>query len=465
LKVKIELVDLVIKVLKKFGVDKAIFYTSAARVIQAFTGVVTIFFVARFLSGVEQGFYYTFGSILAIQVFFELGLNGIITQYVAHEVSHLQWDSDDSLSGSAPHLSRLSSLLHLGVKWYSIIAGLLFIILLITGLVFFSRYDTSGGVVSWNIPWIILSFSTTLAFLVNPVLAFIEGLGKVKEVAKMRLLQQILTTFLIWICLVSGAKLYASGLSNIFGLLLLLNLLFFNKYRRIFVNIWKSLGKERIGYRSEIFPYQWKIALSWVSGFFIFQLFNPVLFATDGAVVAGQMGMTLAALNGILSLSFSWMSTKVPLYSSLIAQKKYDQLDNIFNRTLTQSVLINSSGLVFLFLAVYLLKYFQLPLGNRFLPYIPLLLMMAPIFLNQFVSSWATYLRCHKQEPMLVISIVGAIATSLSTIILGKYFGVLGITTGFCILTIIMFPWSHYIFKTKKILWHEDLPSRSGPVQ
>jgi hypothetical protein len=54
---------------KKIGIDGAIFYTLLARVIQAFTGIVTIFFVAKFLSGVEQGFYYTFGSILEIQVF------------------------------------------------------------------------------------------------------------------------------------------------------------------------------------------------------------------------------------------------------------------------------------------------------------------------------------------------------------------------------------------------------------
>ncbi|MFK2504393.1 hypothetical protein ACIXPB_19920, partial [Bacteroides fragilis] len=87
-------------------------------------------------------------------------------------------------------------------------------------------------------------------------------------------------------------------------------------------------------YKTEIFPYQWKIALSWISGYFIFQLFNPVLFATEGAVIAGQMGMTLAALNGIQSLSLSWMTTKIPLYSGLIAQKQYRQLDIIFNRTL-----------------------------------------------------------------------------------------------------------------------------------
>ena len=57
--------------LRKIGVDGAIFYSSLARVVQASTGIITVFFIARFLTGVEQGFYYTFGSILAIQVFFD----------------------------------------------------------------------------------------------------------------------------------------------------------------------------------------------------------------------------------------------------------------------------------------------------------------------------------------------------------------------------------------------------------
>jgi O-antigen/teichoic acid export membrane protein len=450
------LIDIIKIVLQKFGVNKAIFYTSLNRIIQASTGVITIFFVAKFLTGAEQGFYYTFGSILAIQVFFELGLNGIITQYVAHEVSHLNWNSETNLSGPENHLSRLSSLLHLGVKWYSLIAGILFLILMITGFVFFNKYDSSGGSVSWTVPWIILSVSTTLAFLLNPILAFIEGLGKVKQVAMMRLIQQMVTTFIIWTCLISGTKLYASGISNVIALLVLIFILFFNKYRNLLINIWKVLGSDRVSYKNEIFPYQWKIALSWLRGYFIFQLFNPVLFATGGAVLAGQMGMTLAALNGIFSLSFSWMSTKVPLFSGLIAQNKYGELDNIFNKTLKQSALINGLGLITFFILIFGLRYYRIPLGNRFLPYLPLILMMIPVFLNQFISSWATYLRCHKQEPFLIPSIVGAIATSLSTIILGKYFGVVGMTAGYCFLTFFGgLVWGAIIFRTKKTVWHK----------
>ena len=78
-----------IDIAHKIGMDKSIAYSSGARVVGGITGVGSIFFISTFLTGVEQGFYFTFGSILALQVFFELGLTGIMTQYVAHEVSHL----------------------------------------------------------------------------------------------------------------------------------------------------------------------------------------------------------------------------------------------------------------------------------------------------------------------------------------------------------------------------------------
>lgn len=89
----------IIEFVRKLGVDKSIAYSSGARVVQAFTGVASILFIAQFLTKTEQGFYYTFGSIIAIQIFFELGLTNIITQYVAHEASHLKWTDSTHLEG------------------------------------------------------------------------------------------------------------------------------------------------------------------------------------------------------------------------------------------------------------------------------------------------------------------------------------------------------------------------------
>lgn len=443
----------------KLGIDKAIVFTSSSSILSAFGSVISVFFVVKFLTGIEQGFYYTFGSIVAIQVFFELGLNGIISQYVAHEVSNLQWENENILKGESKFLSRLSSLLHFSAKWYIIFATILLITLIAIGLIYFNRYDTSSSSVSWATPWILLAIGTGINLILSPIVAFIQGLGKVAEIAKIQLIILIFKLNVVWLGLIFGTKLYVLGMSSLMGAFILIILIFI-KYRKLLKNIWGIVIVEKVHYRKEIFPFQWKIAMSWISGYFIFQLFNPVLFATEGAVVAGQMGMTLAALNGILSLSLAWIGTKAPLFSGLIAQQEYSQLDSIFNKTLKQSALINFSALFIMTIVIFLIRSFNIEfsgklLGNRFLNYLPMFLMMLPIFLNHFTSSWATYLRCHKKEPFLIISITGGGLCLLSTVILGKYFGVIGVTLGYCIITISLFLWGFYIFKTKKIEWHK----------
>ena len=442
---------------KHIGIDKAIAFTSLCRMFQAVGGIISIILVARYLTGVQQGFYYTFGSIVAIQIFFELGLNGIITQYVAHEAAHLNW-KDNILEGEHKHQSRLSSLLHFCVKWYLFFAAILFIVLLIVGFMFFNKYAEDDSV-RWQIPWLLLSLGTSLNLLIAPILSFIEGLGKVKEIAKLRLCQYMIGIWIIWLGLIFGLDLYVSGLYSLFSFLYMVICIQRPFFKSKLINIWKTKIVDTVNYRQEIFPYQWKIALSWMSGYFIFQLFNPVLFAFEGAIVAGQMGMTIAALNGIQGLSLSWISTKIPVFSSLIATHNYNSLDSLFNRTLKQSVFINGFLLFILFMAVLFLRQFDIRIGtidvgNRFLPYIPMLCMMIALFINQFVSSWATYLRCHKQEPYLINSIVGGVLCGLSTFIFGKYVGVYGVTISYLIITLLLSFWAYKIYKYKKNEWH-----------
>jgi O-antigen/teichoic acid export membrane protein len=439
---------------KKLGFDWAIGYTVLARVIQAFGGLGSIALVSLFLSKEEQGYYYTFGSILAIQVFFELGLSSILTQYVAHEMSHLTWKDNIHTDGDPFHQSRLASLLRFCVTWFLRIGLLLFLALNVAGYYFFSRFNHNLNV-EWGIPWIILSLTTSCFLVIDPLMSFIEGLGKVKEVARMRLIQQSIYILFVIIFLFSGFKLYSAALATFLAFISVVIVFAFSDNFKVLLNLWKLKGNCTVSYRKEIFPYQYKIALSWISGYFIFQLFNPVLFATEGAVVAGQMGMTLAALNGISSLSMSWMTTKVPLFCSFIAQQSYQKLNAVFNQSLFQLVAVNLGLLLFFILFLQVLSYFKIPVAHRFLSTIPLIMLCAVTFINQLIFSWATYLRSHKQEPYLINSIVGGILTALSTIFFGQKFGLIGIVGGYTALAVFVgLPWSYLIFKNKKKEWH-----------
>ena len=445
----------------KFGIDGAVFFTLMSKIIQSAGGVFILVFITKFLNEVEQGYYFTFGSILAIQIFFELGLSTIISQYVAHENVNLLWQSNSHFTGSKQSVSRLSSILRFTVKWFSIIGILLFIGLLITGFAFFSYFNKNETIVDWESPWIIISITTSLSLMVAPLLAFFEGLGKVKEVAKIKMLQQIIQLFFVLALFTFGFKLFSAPLAAIFSFTVIPIWILLSDKLKLLIFVWNKLSEWRVNYWFEIFPFQWKIAVSWISGYFIFQFFNPVLFATEGAIIAGQMGITLAILNSIFALSFSWISTKNPVFSGLIAQKKYKTLDVLFDRTLLQSSLFNAFGLIGFFIIIFVFRLFEIKMGeknfaDRFLSFLPMLFMMISILLNHIIGSWASYLRCHKKEPMLIHSIVYGSLSILSTITLGLYFGVLGITAGYALITFCMTFWAYYIFKTKKQEWHKN---------
>jgi O-antigen/teichoic acid export membrane protein len=445
---------------RKMGIDGAIAYSSGSRIVGGLTGVLSVFFITTFLTGVEQGFYYTFGSILAMQVFFELGLTGIMTQFVAHEASHLFLNENCTFEGEKQYKSRLASLVRFCVKWYSVLALLVFVFLLVVGYVYFYNYGSNQDDVNWQIPWILICVGTAFKLFQSPFNSILMGIGKVKEMSKIGFWQQIILPLTVWIGLATGLKLFVVGISYLASVVLWQVFVHQIRLDKIIIRLWKEKVTDHVSYLNEIFPFQWRIALSWVSGYFLFQLFNPVLFATEGAVVAGQMGMTLTAINAIQAFSMSWMSTKVPLFSQLIAQRNYEQLDQIFSRSQKQMANVCFGLLVTFFAFIWLLNYSQLKLGesvlaDRFLTYLPMLLVALPMYLQQYIYSWATYLRCHKQEPLLCFSIVCGVVNCLSTLILGRLYGLYGVTIGYCVVTILSLPWSYLIYKTKKIEWHK----------
>ena len=449
-------------IIQKIGIDKAIFYTLLGKGLQISTSVFTVLFIVMFLSPIDQGYYYTFGSIVAIQVFFELGLTGIVTQFVAHEVSHIALNVNGKLEGDTFYRSRLASLLKICIKWYSIIAVGLLIVLFIVGFIFFTYFgETQNGNI-WQFPWTVLAIGTTMNFLVTPVIAFIEGLGKVKEVAKWRMIQQCIQPIVLWGGLWLGCNIYVLGIDAITKVLVLGILIVNSPIFKVLKNLYHEEINEVVSYKKEIFPYQWRIAVSWISGYFIFQLFNPVLFAAEGAAVAGQMGMTMQAFNALQALTLAWINTKTPRISGLIALKKYEELDSLFNKTKKQLLLIGTSVLLLFLVCLTSIQIYNKPIlgmeiGSRFLPTLPLWLMGWSTFTMFPINCWAIYLRSHKKEPLMINSVVMGILCCISTVTMGNLYGLYGIVISFAVLRLVSLIWIYSVYNKKKKEWHISL--------
>ena len=95
-----------------FGLDQAISFTLLTRLSSIFGGIGSVFLVTKHFSSEMQGYYYTFGSLIALQIFFELGLTYAITQFVSHEMAGLSWQKDKTVQGRKSSKKRLQSIIH-----------------------------------------------------------------------------------------------------------------------------------------------------------------------------------------------------------------------------------------------------------------------------------------------------------------------------------------------------------------
>jgi len=107
------------------GLDRAIAFTVLARGWSTVAGVVTVLLIAHFLTPAEQGYYYTFSSLVALQIVFELGFSFVILQLAAHERARLHIQEDGSITGDLVAHSRLASVLQRAVRYRTAARGIL----------------------------------------------------------------------------------------------------------------------------------------------------------------------------------------------------------------------------------------------------------------------------------------------------------------------------------------------------
>jgi hypothetical protein len=446
---------------KPLGIDRAIAYIILGRGFQVLSGPITLIFIAHFLSPKAQGFYYTFSSIVALQMFFELGLSLVILQFASHEKAGLNWTKQRILEGNLLNKQRLASLLRLCIKWYGVIASLMVIILIPTGIWFLAS-DKSNIDIQWQLPWVLVVISAGCILLLDSLLSFLDGCGLIAEIARMRLFQSLFSNFCLWSAFVLNANLLAVVIPNLIAVAVISTWLYTN-YRHLFIDL-IHFGKQgvnsespsaSISWQKEILPLQWRIALTWLSGYFIFFLFTPVLFAFYGPVSAGKMGMSLSVTNAIVGLSISWISTKSSPIGILISTRKYRELDNLFFPALWQSVGVSILGGIVLLVCVLFLQQIDHPFCHRVIDLLPLALLVLASIGNVYVYGLSVYLRAHKQEPFLLMSIINGVLIGLSTYFLGREYGILGMMAGYLFVSIFaaVIPGT-FIFINKRKAWH-----------
>lgn len=438
------------------GVDRAIGFTILARAWSSAAGLVTVALIGRFLSPLEQGYYYTFGSLVAIQMVFELGFSFVILQMATHERAHLSISPDYEIGGDPIAHARIASVFQKSMSWYSVAAVFLAVTLVPVGLWFFGTHgQPGGGELSWRLPWCLAAVAAALNFQIDPVLSFLEGCGYVADVARLRWIQSATGSALAWGALVSHHGLFAPSMM-LFGMAAA-GFVWLAGKKKLLVGLMRyDPGEQRIQWGSEVWPFQWRIAVSWLCGYLSFQLFNPVLFAYRSPVAAGQMGMTLSLVNALQAVAISWVSTKAAPFGALIAKKKFRELDTIFYQAVRHAMGVCVAGALTVWLGSVYLNWQGYQFAHRLLSPALLAIMLLATMINIVIFGQAIYLRAHKQERLFLNSLIGAFFVVLSTFFLGRKYGAAGMVIGYCVLNFAGLVWSTQVFVKYRRIWHTD---------
>lgn len=434
-----------IRMANLIGLDSQILSTIFFRGWSVIAGAVMVFFLPIWLGRVEQGYYYTFASLVALQIFFELGMNQVILQLVSHDFAHLRREADNSLSGDAGRIARLSSLIKLLHRWYLTAAILFFVIVSVCGALFLSDHGELSSA-RWLGPWVVLTLSTAINLYLSALLTVLEGSGELAGVARMRLAQSMIGYLLMWGGLSLGAALWAVPLIPLAAAVYTLRWLQRHDHPLLQFRKSTQLNCQLPNWRRDIFPFQWRIALSWMSGYFIFQLFTPIAFAKQGPVEAGRLGITLAVFNALLTVGMSWVNAKSPLMAAHISRNERLQLNILFVSVTRRSMIFTALMATMAIVALALLGKISPAAANRFAS-VPVASCIAVVTLiNTFIFSAAGYMRAHKEEPMLWASVVSGLATLLATAV-GSSFGVLPMMLLYMLVTIcVSLPWTIRLF-------------------
>jgi hypothetical protein len=420
--------------------SKAIFYTILNYGLKLGSSPIQILFIALFLSPMEQGYWFTFISLVGLMMLVDLGITNIIVQYASYEFAHLKLDANGQLIGDQSIIERLSSLFIFSMKWilYSLIIAVPIIFLL---SYFIISKDFQNH--QWVLPFFLFLVATGISYFLNGLLFFLDGLDLIQENQKVRLIITLINQGVIWFCLYSGMKLYSLSIALLISTMLTLGYVLF-RYKNLFAFLIAYSKKGLTQWGKEISPLFWKYALSWISGYLIFQVYSPLSFKFYGPEISGKIGLSITICMSILTMSNVWITVATPNFHRLASTKQWDIYESELIKVVWRCCLTFVMIIVSFYFALhYIDRYF--PIIHRFLLGTPFLVLSIGIFFQVIINAIALYLRAEKEEPLFILSVVSALFVFFCTLVSINLLDYNYLFHGFTFSYILGLPWILYL--------------------
>lgn len=420
--------------------------TALQRIVTGGMAVLSTLIIAHYMAPAEQGFYYTFASFFFLQMLFELGFTFALVNLVAHEHAHVLGNPGD---GAA--LRRYAGVLRVGIVVGGLAGAAALMVIPAVGWLFFSYSPTAAGSVDWQMPWLLSAVGLCLLIPTQFVWALLEGSDRIALVAWIRLAQEGLAQLGFWLALYLGLGLFAAVVFMGIRVSVAYGAMTWSGCRELLRFAWMHRRENfHLDWRTEVWPFQAKIAVSSLAGYLMSYTLNPILFRIYGPEYAGQWGMTYTLLAAALSFSLLWVSTSVPRLCGLLARQKGEAAWEQFKGAARRGLLV-FCGLVvaFLVLVFFTATYFP-ALRLRLLPMADIGWLIMAMLGTYLIMAMNYFIRAHRREDFMLLLVALGGATVAGGIVLGLQLPAWAVNACYALLLLgLGAPWAYRILRAR----------------
>jgi hypothetical protein len=294
---------------------------------------------------------------------------------------------------------------------------------------------------------------TAASLIVTPFLSILEGTGQIGRVYALRLSLAVCGSIACWATLADGGGLWATVMVP--AATLLIPLVWLVRYRRGLLRIASHSAGHGFGWRHEVWPLQWRLGVNLLCGYLLTQINIPILFHTQGAVIAGQLGLSLAIVNTLGLVAQSWITRRVPLMARAAAMRDWHTLDHMFKRDFAMS------SAIFLTMAIGVvaadLIFADTKYARRVLPFWQLAGLLVFVFSNQLIGVLAAHLRSFRREPFMAALATSTILTLPLIVWAAAHYSSAGLVTVLASVNLLLnLPIAFFIWYRCNRAWRHD---------
>jgi hypothetical protein len=174
---------------------------------------------------------------------------------------------------------------------------------------------------------------------------------------------------------------------------------------------------------TEVWPFQWKMGLSGLSGFLIFRAFTPIVLLEKGPVLAGQFGLAVAIMNLLIAISSAWPLSQAARYSAMHGAGQFTEARREFPVMLWSSTGASAVAVAVLSIVLWQARESGLTFALRLPEPATTALILSAAVVHHFVACFAVFLRSEGREPLLVPSVAGGAFTAAVIWLTAHFFG------------------------------------------